>query len=143
MIKYKLDCSNCNKNFDSWFSSSKQYDKLKKRNLINCHFCGSKKINKSIMAPFLNNVVKDNKLELLALKRKRYINRKIINYQNFIKKNFEYVGSDFSYKARSLHYDCKRHKKGIYGSASKKEIKELNEEGITTQTFPWIEKKDN
>ena len=53
------------------------------------------------------------------------------------------MGSDFSYKARSLHYDCKRHKKGIYGSASKKEIKELNEEGITTQTFPWIEKKDN
>ena len=143
MIKYKLGCSNCNKNFDSWFSSSKQYDKLKERNLINCHFCGSKKIKKSIMAPFLNNIVKDNKSEFFVSKRKSDIERKILNFQNLIKKNFDYVGSDFTYKARSLHYNHKRYKKGIFGSASKKDIKELNEEGITTHTFPWIEKKDN
>ena len=34
-------------------------------------------------------------------------------------------------------------KKGIYGSASKKEIQELKEEGIETQTIPWIDSKDN
>ena len=31
MIKYKLTCKNCNKFFDSWFSSSKEYDKLKEQ----------------------------------------------------------------------------------------------------------------
>ena len=143
MIKYKLDCSDCNKDFDSWFSNSKEYEKLKRRNLINCHFCGSKKINKSIMAPNVNNIINNNKTELLASKRKRDIKRKIENFQNFIKNNFEDVGNNFAYEARSLHYNTKRYKKGIFGSASKKQIKELNDEGITTQIFPWIEKKDN
>ena len=143
MIKYKLDCSDCNQDFDSWFSNSKEYEKLKQRNLINCHFCGSKKINKSIMAPNVNNIINNNKTELLALKKRRFIERKIENFQNFIKNNFEDVGNNFAYKARSLHYNTKGCKKGIFGTASKKEIKELNDEGITTQIFPWIEKKDN
>ena len=33
--------------------------------------------------------------------------------------------------------------KGIYGSASKKQIRDLQDEGIETQTFPWIEDKNN
>ena len=31
MIKYKLLCRNCDLSFDSWFSSSKEYEKLKKK----------------------------------------------------------------------------------------------------------------
>ena len=37
----------------------------------------------------------------------------------------------------------KKNEKGIYGSATYKEIKELKEEGIDTYMFPWIDKKDN
>ena len=33
MIKYKLICRDCNKIFDSWFSSSKEFEKLKKENI--------------------------------------------------------------------------------------------------------------
>ena len=51
MIKYKLVCKNCETNFDSWFASSKEYEKLKKKNLLNCHFCNSRKVEKSLMAP--------------------------------------------------------------------------------------------
>ena len=28
MIKYKLICKNCDTSFDSWFSSSKEFEKL-------------------------------------------------------------------------------------------------------------------
>ena len=31
MIKYKLKCNNCNKSFDSWFASSLEFEKLKKK----------------------------------------------------------------------------------------------------------------
>ena len=55
MIKYKLVCKNCDLSFDSWFASSKEYEKLKKRQLLNCHKCNSKKIEKSLMAPKLMN----------------------------------------------------------------------------------------
>ena len=52
------------------------------------------------------------------------------------------MGENFSYEARSIHYNKKK-KKGIYGKATKEEIKELNEEGIETQTIPWIDDKEN
>ena len=31
MIKYKLKCNNCEIVFDSWFASSKEYEKVKKK----------------------------------------------------------------------------------------------------------------
>ena len=34
MIKYKLKCKNCEKSFDSWFSSSKEFEKLKAKNFL-------------------------------------------------------------------------------------------------------------
>ena len=62
MIKYKLSCKNCELLFDSWFASSKEYEKLKKKNYLNCHNCGSKKIEKTLMAPKLINKSKLDKL---------------------------------------------------------------------------------
>ena len=68
---------------------------------------------------------------------------KIREYQKFIKKNFDYVGENFAYEARSIHYNTKKKSKGIYGKATIDEVKSLNEEGIETQTIPWIKHKDN
>ena len=142
MIKYKLKCKNCKKNFDSWFSSSLEFERLKKINFLNCHFCGSKKIDKNLMAPNILNSF--SKIEHKTINRNRQnIKKKILEFQNFIKENFENVGDDFAYKARSLHYNKKKKQKGIYGNASIKQIKELQEEGIETETFPWIEDKNN
>ena len=59
MIKYKLICQECKKSFDSWFPSSKEFEKLKKMELINCNYCNSLKVNKSLMAP--NIASKSNK----------------------------------------------------------------------------------
>ena len=142
MIKYKLVCKNCDLSFDSWFASSKEYEKLKKRQLLNCHKCNSKKIEKSLMAPKLMNRFQLKNDEQKNLKFKK-INKKIKEYQNFIKNNFEYVGKNFAYEARSIHYKNKKKDKGIYGTASKKEINELREEGIKAEIIPWIEDKKN
>ena len=53
MIKYKLVCESCNLLFDSWFASSKEFENLKKKKLLSCHVCNSKKIEKTLMAPKL------------------------------------------------------------------------------------------
>jgi len=142
MIKYRLVCRNCSLSFDSWFASSNEFEKLKKKNYLNCHKCNSTKVEKTLMAPKtikINNHLKiDNQRKELKV-----IKRKIVEYQNFIKKNFEYVGKNFAYEARSIHYDKKKKKKGIYGTASLNEINELKEEGIETNTIPWIKEKNN
>ena len=62
MIKYNLKCSN-NHEFESWFSDSNEFDKLSKKKLLDCIFCDSIKIKKSIMSPgILNNKNKIKKI---------------------------------------------------------------------------------
>ena len=142
MIKYRLVCKNCEISFDSWFSSSKEFEKLKKKKLLNCHQCNSQKIEKNLMAPKLIRVKSDKTLDQKNQKFKE-IDKKIKEYQKFIKKNFEYVGENFAYEARSIHYSEKKKNKGIYGTASNNEIKELIDEGIDAEVIPWVEDKNN
>tara|TARA_Y100000766_G_C18419033_1_gene371143 strand:- start:112 stop:540 length:429 start_codon:yes stop_codon:yes gene_type:complete len=142
MIKYKLICKNCNLSFDSWFSSSLEYEKLKKRNFLGCFSCGSKKVEKTLMAPKL---IKKSELKNFERKKLKFkeINKKIKEYQKFIKNNFDYVGKNFAYEARSIHYNDKKKNRGIYGTATSDEIKELAEEGVEAELIPWIEDKNN
>ena len=142
MIKYKLVCKSCELSFDSWFSSSLEYEKLRKKNFLICHNCNSKKIEKSLMAP--NMITKKNLRSFSKNEKKiKNIKKTMQEYQKFIKTNFEYVGGNFAHEARSIHYKDKKKEKGIYGSASNEEIRELKEEGIETQIIPWIEDKSN
>ena len=142
MIKYKLICKSCELSFDSWFSSSEEYEKLKKKNFLDCHNCNSKEVEKTLMAPKLINKSENENFQL-KVKNYNKINKKIREYQKFIKNNFKYVGNKFAYEARSIHYNNKKSDRGIFGTASKEEMKELREEGIDSQIIPWIEDKNN
>ncbi len=142
MMKYKLICKDCTISFDSWFASSHEFEKLKKKKLLNCHNCNSNKIEKTLMAPkFINS--HSNKISEKKVSQLKKINKKIREYQNFIKKNFKYVGENFAYEARSIHYNDKKKVKGIFGKASDDEVKELREEGIEAEVIPWLEDKKN
>ena len=57
MIKYSLNCKDCNLNFESWFASSKEYEKLKKKNFLNCLNCNSLNVDKNLIAP---RIIKKN-----------------------------------------------------------------------------------
>ena len=140
MIKYNLKCHNDHE-FESWFSNSKEYDKLNKKRLLECIYCSSKKINKSIMSPTIfNSKEKNKRIEAINenFKDKR---NKLLNLRKYIEKNFDYVGNDFSKKVREVYYD-KKSKKSIYGTTTTKEREELAEEGIDLVSIPWVN-KDN
>ena len=142
MIKYRLICNDCNLSFDSWFGSSKEYEKLKKKNFLMCHNCNSTKIEKTLMSPQLIKKVQDKYKDTTDVKLKE-ITGKIRKYQKFIRENFDYVGKNFAYKARSIHYDNKKKNKGIFGTTTNDELKELKEEGVNVEVIPWIEDKSN
>tara|TARA_B100001093_G_scaffold498176_1_gene545973 strand:- start:268 stop:696 length:429 start_codon:yes stop_codon:yes gene_type:complete len=142
MIKYSLICKDCDLIFESWFANSKEYEKLKRKKLLNCNICNSINVEKSLMSPNLIN----KKSDLLNNKEKmKYdkIKKTISEYQKFIKNNFKYVGNNFAYEARSIHYSDKKIEKGIYGTASKQDLSELKDEGIDAQMIPWVEDKNN
>ena len=138
MIKYNLICK-CGETFESWFSSSNEYDFLKRKKLINCIYCGETSINKSIMAPNLSS--KSNKT-LKKVKLEKNIKKQLLEFRKYIEKNCKNVGVNFPQEARSIHYD-KKTSKGIYGKATLEETAELLEEGIDVATIPWVKKSEN
>ena len=138
MIKYNLTCE-CSYVFDSWFSSSEEFERLKKGKFLVCPDCDSKNIKKSIMSPNLSNKTKK---KLKVDKFTKDINKKLLEFRTYIEKNCKYVGNNFVQEARSIHYD-KKTSKGIYGKATPEETAELEEEGIEVATIPWIDKPDS
>ena len=142
MIKYRLVCKDCDTSFDSWFSSSKEYEKVKKLKHLNCHNCNSFKVEKTLMSPNVLNS-KDKIVTISKNKKFSKIKNKIKRYQKFIKKNFNYVGDNFAYEARSIHYNKDKKSQGIYGNASSDEISDLRDEGIDTEVIPWFKDNEN
>ena len=140
MIKYNLICDNEHE-FESWFSDSLKFEKLKKKKLLECIFCSSKRIEKSIMSPMISNSnnldFSNDKFERELLKEKKMLKQ----IRKYIEKNYEYVGKNLSKKVREIYYD-KKSKKTIYGTTTPKEREELAEEGIDLLSIPWIG-KDN
>ncbi len=140
MIKYNLKCKNEHE-FESWFSDSDEFDKLRKKELLECIFCSSKNVNKSIMAPMVSGTKENNNLsqELNA----NLVNEKdkLLKLRKFVENNFEYVEKNFSDKVREIYYD-KKNKKAIYGSTTDKEKEELEEEGINLLSVPWVQKNN-
>mgnify|MGYP001280512134 FL=1 len=140
MIRYNLKCHNDHE-FESWFSNSKEFEKLNKKNLLECIYCSSKKITKSIMAPMIScSKNKYDQVELIdkELKSEKH---KLLKLRKYIENNFEYVGKNFSKKVRDIYYD-KKNRKAIYGTTTTKEREELKEEGIDLISIPWPS-KDN
>ena len=138
MIKYNLICK-CGNTFESWFSSSSEFDFLCKKKLVKCIYCESSIVKKTVMAPNLssksNKVFKKTKLE-------KKIKKQLLDFRKYIEKNCKNVGENFTREARSIHYD-KKTSQSIYGKATAEETTELLEEGIEVTTIPWVDKSEN
>ena len=138
MIKYNLICK-CGNTFESWFSSSSEFDFLCKKKLMKCIYCESSTVKKTVMAPNLssksNKVFKKTKLE-------KKIKKQLLDFRKYIEKNCKNVGENFTREARSIHYD-KKTSQSIYGKATAEETTELLEEGIEITTIPWVDKSEN
>tara|TARA_B100001121_G_C18469685_1_gene517295 strand:- start:65 stop:484 length:420 start_codon:yes stop_codon:yes gene_type:complete len=139
MIKYNLKCKNKHE-FESWFSSSNEFDKLKQKKMIDCIYCNSKQVEKSIMSPPVLGGVKKIKINKSDLVPKK-IHEELLKLRKFVEKNFEFVGKDFPKEVRNVYYD-KRKNKNIYGNATPEETEELRDEGIEISSVPWVN-KDN
>ena len=136
MIKYTLNCNNGHQ-FDSWFSDSASFEKLREKGHLECAICSSKKIEKSLMAP----VVTAKKQETL-LSKQSALEKEIKALKQKIKATATDVGENFSAEARAMHYGEKE-EKPIVGKTTIDEAKELAEEGIPFTPLPWSDDKVN
>ena len=140
MIKYNLQCKNKHE-FESWFSNSKEFEKLRSKKMIECIYCKSKEVEKSIMSPLVLNKEEKTKKEKSFNEFKK-IQQELAKIRKFVEKNFENVGKDFPREVRNVYYDNRKNK-NIYGEATLEETEELKEEGIEIASIPWVDKNKN
>ena len=140
MIKYNLKCENKHE-FESWFSDSKEFEKLKKKKLLECIYCNSKSVEKSIMSPRVVNSKESFSYDRNKKKELKKLKGDLKKLRKFVEKNFEFVGDNFAKKVREVYYDQSR-KKNIYGTTTNKERDELLDEGIDLVSVPWVEEEN-
>ena len=160
MIRYNLICDQRHE-FESWFANSAAYDRQAKRGLVSCPLCGSVKVEKAIMAPRLTRTDKGGPIMAPAegaapapapaetptpvamiSPQEREFRKKLKELRDHLTSNAENVGKRFPEVARKMHYGEVEHR-SIYGEASPKDAKELNEEGIEFHPLPVLPEERN
>ena len=142
MIKFDLICENQHI-FEASFDDSNSFEKQKSRKQIECPFCNSSKISKSVMAPNISG--KSTSSAKINREKKKLFsnyNKQMNKIKSEIEKNFTYVGKKFPEEARKIHYGEARDKP-IYGEATEKESQDLADEGIALVRLPFSKKEKN
>ena len=140
MIKYTLKCNNSHQ-FESWFRTSDDYEKLNNEKMLSCEICGSKSISKSLMSPSVSSKEKKRTKETLNTVPSK-LQKLIKQLKKEVEKNCEYVGDNFEKEARAIHYGDSP-ERSIYGKTTIKEAKSLYEDGIPVTPLPWVDRKTN
>ena len=161
MIRYALVCERKH-NFEIWFNNSADYDKQRKRGLVTCPACDSKKVEKAIMAPAIGrggrkrsepnespapttteapSTPPSENVAMMSPQEKE-IRTKLKELRDHLIRNADNVGKKFSEEARKMHYGETEHR-SIYGEASPQEAKELHDEGIEFHPLPILPDERN
>ena len=133
MIRYALACDHGH-SFEAWFGSSSDYDDQAARGLVECPFCGSRAIEKQIMAPAVVGAKKSaltpdlGKVQAMMMEAAREV-------RSHVEANFDYVGDAFAKEARDIHEGRSEHRE-IYGEATPAEVKALKEDGVPCAPLP-------
>ncbi len=133
MIRYALACDHGHP-FEAWFGSSSDYDDQAARGLVECPFCGSRTVEKQIMAPAVSGTKKStpapdmSKVQAMMMEAAREV-------RSHVEANFDYVGDAFAREARDIHEGRSEHRE-IYGEATPAEVKALKEDGVPCAPLP-------
>jgi hypothetical protein len=131
MIRYALKCVG-DHGFEAWFSNSEAYDRQRKRKLIECPACGSREVDKQIMAPAVRASGEKSgrkpSPEAMAAKVAGDI-------RNHIASTHDYVGDRFADEARSMFYG-ETDTRPVWGEVTPDVARELHEEGVPALPLP-------
>lgn len=129
MIAYDIICSNGHL-FECWFKDSASFEEQKSSGIINCPICNDCLVER-VFSPF---TIKKNegreKEEVNTYQALRLI-------QEYVDKNFEDVGMNFSKEALKMHWG-ESEKRNIKGIATPQEETLLKEEGVQFFKVPII-----
>ena len=134
MIRYALTCDHAH-GFEAWFASSSDYDDQAARGLVECPFCGSRRVDKQIMAPAVAGTRKSAPDGEAAAKMQAMMSQAARQVRAHVEANFDYVGDAFAREARDIH-EGRSEKREIYGEATPADVKKLKDDGVPVAPLP-------
>ncbi len=124
MIVFDMECSQGHV-FEGWFDSSEAFEEQNANGLVSCPYCEDANIRKVISPVAVRKSGNDIQPTPNAVDYQR-LAKEVVDY---IKKNSEDVGAQFTAEALKIHYGVTE-KRNIRGSATQDEEKTLQEEGV-------------
>jgi hypothetical protein len=136
MIRYALACDQAHE-FEGWFAHSADFDMQAAGGLVECPVCGSKSVQKQIMAPAVAGAKKRGEPAAPGAPegRRQMMMEAMAHVRRHVEENFDYVGDTFAREARAIHAG-KSEDRGIYGEATPAEVKGLVEDGVPVAQLP-------
>lgn len=133
MIRYTLRCDNDHE-FTGWFQSSDGFDQLRAAGHVSCTHCGSKAVEKTLMAPSVVSKAAPV-ADLTTPSEPREV--ALAKLRQHIENTSDYVGVSFAAEARAMH-EGTAPERAIYGEARLDEARQLIEEGIPVAPLPFL-----
>jgi len=140
VIVYDLGCENHHR-FEGWFSSAEDFERQLGQNDLSCPLCGNVSIKRLPNATHVNTGASapaesaQRKPAGLAQQYSNLGNEMLSRLIDHVIENTDDVGPAFPEEARKIHYQEApgRH---IRGTASARDVKALQEEGINVVALP-------
>lgn len=140
MIVFDLRCRKAHV-FEAWFRDSASFEAQAKAGKVQCPVCGSKKVEKALMAPNLATG-EGREMAVVDTEKAAEVRQKLKEIRQHVEDNCDYVGAQFAEEARKIHYG-EEEARGIYGETSDDEAKALEEEGVPVQRVPWLPRENS
>ena len=134
MIRFSLACEHEHE-FEAWFRSNDDFDTQRKRGFVECPACGSRKVEKALMAPAVSTGRKREKMALAMGEEQRRMMTELKALSQKMRENADYVGDKFAEEARKIHFG-ETDARGIYGEATLDEARGLAEDGVSFLPMP-------
>lgn len=131
MIAYDLLCSNGHL-FECWFKDSASFEEQQTQDIITCPVCDDNQVVRTYSPFLIKRSGEKKKKEDPSYQAMQFI-------QEYLDKNFEDVGSDFSKEALKIHYG-EAEKRNIKGTATPEEEVILKEEKVPFVKIPIVKR---
>ena len=162
MICYRVRCLDDGHEFEGWFRSGDAFASQSASGLISCPACGSKSVERALMAPAVVGRGKQRHAAAAAALEGEVMppaagaapaspsvggeipaamRALLTRMREEVERNCDNVGAEFTDQAIRMHRG-EVEKRGIYGVTTEIEREILADEGVDVARIPWLKRAD-
>ncbi|NOX32355.1 MAG: DUF1178 family protein [Deltaproteobacteria bacterium] len=137
MIVFDLECLNGH-TFEGWFEDKKDLENQQEQGILTCPVCETTSVVQKLhpIAIKKSSGAATQKALQVSQEAMVELTEKVAEY---VEKNYEDVGSDFTKNALKMHYGAEEYR-NIRGTTTKEEDKVLKKEGVPVLRVPVTKK---